>query len=290
MRGKQQATVAVCQPDGTIAYKHMSLTTRSHTSITQLPFIRGVVALWDMLKLGIESLTFSAAVATGDNKELTTKELVLSLMFAVFFAVGLFFITPLLIAAGIGYMGVPPLAQELIESVVRLGVIIGYIVIIGNIPDIQRVFGYHGAEHKTVNAYEAGAPLTVESVRQYSTIHPRCGTSFLVVVVVLSAVVFAFLGWLPFWGKVASRIVLVPLIAAVAYEVLRLSAQHRSTAWVQFVTQPLLAVQRLTTREPDDTMIVTAIAALTSVLAADGINVQSDMFKQETRLVAAHGV
>lgn len=289
MRGKQQATVAVRQPDGIIAYKHMSLTNQNHAPIRKIPFIRGIVALWDMLTLGIQSLNFSAAIATGDGEAYSRKELFLSLMLALFFAIGLFFITPLLIATGIGIIGASPLAQELIESVVRLGVILGYIVAIGNIPDVQRVFGYHGAEHKTVHAYEAGAPLTIESVQRFSTIHPRCGTSFLVVVVMLSFVVFAFLGWLPFWGKVASRILLVPLIAAVAYEVLRLSARYSSHAWVQFVTQPLLAVQRLTTREPDDTMIATAIAALTSVLAADGIIVQSDMFKPETNLVAAHG-
>jgi uncharacterized protein YqhQ len=142
-------------------------------------------------------------------------------------------------------------------------------------PDIQRVFAYHGAEHKTINAYEAGAPLTVESTRRFTLIHPRCGTSFLLVVVLLSIPIFALFGGMPFIVRLLSRIVLVPAIAAIAYELLRLSAAHYYRSWVRTLVAPSLALQRLTTREPDDTMLEVAIAALVPVLAADGVTVQA---------------
>ena len=137
------------------------------------------------------------------------------------------------------------------------------------------MFGYHGAEHKTINAYEAGEPLTVDSVRRFTLIHPRCGTSFLLVVFIVSFIVFMFVRGLPFWARLLSHIPLIPVIAGVTYELLRLSAANYHRAWVRALVAPSLALQRLTTREPDDTMIATAIAALLPVLAADGVAPQA---------------
>jgi uncharacterized protein YqhQ len=168
-------------------------------------------------------------------------------------------------------VGATPLVREGIQGTLRLAIFLAYIIAIGRLPDIQRVFGYHGAEHKTINAYESGAPLTVESVRKFTLIHPRCGTSFLLVVMIISFVVFAFVRDLPFWARLLSHLPLIPLIAAIAYELMRLSTAHYHRAWVRALVAPSLALQRLTTREPDDQMIAVAIAALLPVLEADGV-------------------
>ncbi|NJN65950.1 MAG: DUF1385 domain-containing protein [Chloroflexaceae bacterium] len=274
MRGQHQATVAVRDPSGEIAYKHFPLDVQKRARWERLPLIRGVVLLWDTLNLGTRALNFSAGVVSGEQEAFSKKTSIGAMLVALAFAVGLFFVTPLLLASLSGYLGASLLLREILEGGVRLALVVGYVVLVGRIPEIQRVFGYHGAEHKTVNAYEAGSPLTVASVRHCSLIHPRCGTSFLVVVVVISFGVFLLLGGLPLWVRVLSRVVLVPLIAAGAYELLRLLATHYHRPWVRVLAAPALFFQKLTTREPDDLMIATAIAALRPVLAADGVVVQ----------------
>lgn len=271
MRGQHQATVAVRCPSGEIAYKHFPLDAQKRTRWERMPLIRGMVLLWDTLNLGTRALNFSASAASGEHEAPSKPSSIGAMVLALVFAVGLFFITPLLLASLSSYLGASLLVREVLEGVVRLALVVGYVVLVGRIPEIQRVFGYHGAEHKAVNAYEAGSPLTVAQVRHFSLIHPRCGTSFLIVVVGISFVVFLLLGGLPFWVRVLSRVLLVPLIAAIAYELLRLSAYHFHRPWVRKLAAPALFFQRLTTREPDDTMIATAIAALRPVLAADGV-------------------
>jgi uncharacterized protein YqhQ len=237
-----------------------------------LPFLRGILMLWDTLNLGVRALNFSASAALGEEEQPQSKGAVaLTLIIALAFAFGLFFVVPLLIASLLERVGATPLMRDAAEGFIQLGIFIGYLTLIGRMPDIQRTFGYHGAEHKTINAYEAGAPLTVESVRSFTLLHPRCGTSFLLVVVVLSIPFFALFGGLPLGERLLSRIILVPVIAAVSYELLRLSAAHFHRGWVRRLVAPSLALQRLTTREPDDTMIAVAIAALIPVLAADGV-------------------
>lgn len=272
MRGLRQATVAVRDPKGQIVFKHEPLNVERRRMWENLPFLRGVLMLWDALNLGTRALNFSAAVAMGEEEEqpsslVTTATLGVSLLFAI----GLFFILPAFLASMAERLGASPLLREFIQGFIRLALFLGYIVAISRLPDIQRVFGYHGAEHKTINAYEADAPLTVDSVRRFTLIHPRCGTSFLLVVFIVSFIVFAFVRGLPFWARLLSHIPLIPLIAAVTYELLRLSARNYHRAWVRALVGPSLALQRLTTREPDDTMIATAIAALLPVLAADGV-------------------
>lgn len=271
MRGQQQASVAVRQPDGHIALKYFPLEHHKRSQWERIPLLRGVVLLWDMLNLGTKALNFSARVATGEQNEPSKHENSVSLLVALAFAIGLFFVLPMVLAGLAGYMGASLLLREIIESGLRLGLIITYVVVISRIPEIQRVFAYHGAEHKVVNAYEAGLPLNVTSARKMSLIHPRCGTSFLAVVIVISFVTFFLIGGLPFWVRLLSRIVLVPLIAAMAYEVIRLSARHYHRSWVRFLIAPSLAFQKLTTREPDDGMIETAIVALQAVLKSDGV-------------------
>lgn len=284
MRGRRQATVAVRQPTGAIAYKHIPLDAQRRRAWERLPLLRGVLMLWDALNLGIRALNFSASAALGEEEQLSKSASVGTLVLSLSLAIGLFFVLPLLLASLAGYLGASLLLREVIEGILRLGIIIGYIMLISRIPEIQRVFGYHGAEHKAVNAYESGAPLTVDTVRGFSLIHPRCGTSFLAIVVLISFVVFLFLGGMPFWARVLSRIVLVPVIAALAYELLRLSAAHYHRPWVRTLIAPSLSLQQLTTREPDDSMIATAIAALLPVLASDGITVRDTLATDEPAL------
>jgi len=272
MRGLHQATVAVRNPDGEVVFKHEPLNVTRRRMWENLPFLRGILMLWDALNLGTRALNFSATVAIGEEEEApsslaTTGALVLSLVFAI----GLFFVLPAFLASLAERLGATSLQREIIQGLIRLTLFLGYIIAISRLPDIKRVFGYHGAEHKTINAYEAGAPLDIESVRGFTLIHPRCGTSFLLVVFVISFIVFAFVRGLPFWARLLSHIPLIPIIAAITYELLRLSAANYHRAWVRMLVAPSLALQRLTTREPDDTMIAVAIAALLPVLAADGV-------------------
>ena len=272
MRGLRQATVAVRSPQGEIVFKHEPLNVQRRYMWETLPFLRGILMLWDALNLGIRALNFSATVAIGEEEEppsrvATTGTLVLSLAFAI----GLFFVLPAFLASLIERLGATPLQREFVQAAIRLALFIGYIVAISRLPDIQRVFSYHGAEHKTINAYEAGEPLTVDSVQRFTLIHPRCGTSFLLVVLLVSFVVFAFVRGLPFWLRLLAHIPLIPVIAGVTYELLRLSAANYHRAWVRKLVAPTLALQRLTTRAPDDSMIAVAIAALLPVLAADGV-------------------
>lgn len=261
MRGVQQATTAVRAPDGHIALQHEPLSTDRRHTWERLPFLRGVLALWDALNLGVRSLNFSARVAAGEEHALNTKAAAGTLAISFSFAIALFFVLPLLLANVITHVGASPLIRELFEGVLRLTIFVGYLLIIGRLPDIQRVYGYHGAEHKTINAYEAGAPLTVSSVRRFTLLHPRCGTGFLLVVIMVSVCIFAFFSGLPLWERLLSRVVLLPIIAAIAYELLRLAALHYRRTWVRILISPSLALQHLTTREPDDTMITVAIAA-----------------------------
>jgi uncharacterized protein YqhQ len=281
MRGLRQASVAVRHPSGEIVFKHEPLNVRRRRTWENLPFLRGVLMLWDALNLGTRALNFSASVAISAEENAETGEaakppsdamMTGTLIISLLFAIGLFFVLPTLLASLADRLGATPFVREGVKSVLQLGIFIGYIVAIGRLPDVKRLFGYHGAEHKAINAYEAGAPLTVERVREFTLIHPRCGTSFLLVVLLINFVIsFIFIRDLPLWGRVLSHIPLIPLIAAISYELLRLSAAHYHRSWVRALVAPSLAFQKLTTREPDDSMIGVAIAALLPVLAADGI-------------------
>lgn len=271
MRGRQHMAVAVRKPDGEIIVHSQPLTGRFHNSrLLKLPLLRGVGVLADTLVLGMRSLMFSADVALGEEDVQFSGPLAWgTIAFSVALAVGLFFVLPLALVNLVDRYIASALVSNIIEGIVRLGVFLGYVWAIGFIPDIQRVFAYHGAEHKTVNAYESGVPLTPESVQTHPTAHTRCGTAFLLVVAVVSIFVFAFLGR-PSWPvRYASRILLIPVIAGVSYEWLRFSANHQGRLWVRWISAPGLALQRLTTREPDSKMLEVAITALTRVLGED---------------------
>lgn len=276
MRGLHQATVAVRTPTGTIVFQDRSLNAARRTTWAKIPVLRGIQMLGDALLIGMWALSFSANASAGEaDEQLTRRQMLVLTTISISMSIGLFFVTPLLVASFAAQMlGWGTLAREALDGVVRLLVFVGYLLLVRRSSDIRRVFAYHGAEHKTVNAYEAGAPLTVDGVRPFTLIHPRCGTSFLLVVLLISVVIFAFLGNLPFALRLLSRIVFVPIIAGIGYELLRLSARNYHRAWVRTLVAPTLAMQRLTTEIPDDAMLEVAILALSRVLAADGIMVE----------------
>ncbi|NNJ09963.1 DUF1385 domain-containing protein [Chloroflexales bacterium ZM16-3] len=288
MRGRRQATVAVHRPNGELALKHIPVINAERPDWMKLPIIRGLVGLRDAFSIGKQALDFSASVAIDDDED-TISPMAQGAVFIVAMVIGvsIFVVLPSLIANMASRMGAPLLLREVIEGILNLSLVIGYIYAISRLRDIQRVFGYHGAEHKTINAYEAGAPLTVESVRGFTRIHPRCGTSFLVITAMIGFVIFLLVSGLPLWQRIGARIVLIPLVAAVALEVLRLAAAHYHRSWVQRLLAPTLATQYLTTREPDDTMIAAAIAALVPVLAADGVEAEPAAMSEHKLVLSA---
>ena len=270
IRGQRNMSVAVRRPDGSIALLCTPLSQLFTGRLRRVPLVRGVIALIETLTLGMRALTYSANVGVeAEGEELSSGAVAGMIAVALMFGVGLFFLIPVFASRSLERWVGSDLVTNLIEGVIRLGIFLGYIVLIGKMEGIRRVFMYHGAEHMTVHAQERGDPLDVESVRKYATAHPRCGTAFLLVVMVVAVVAFVFVGREPLWWLVVSRIVLVPVIAAAAYEVIRLSGRYSANPLVGLITGPSLALQSLTTRQPDDDQIEIAIAAMTQAIDAD---------------------
>ncbi|HEV7213798.1 MAG TPA: DUF1385 domain-containing protein [Chloroflexota bacterium] len=273
MRGRRAVAVAVRAPSGEIVVHEEAVPRPFAAPLFRLPFLRGLLGLYDMLVLGTRMLLYSAEIAAGDpdgaDAAVNTKALSIGTLAGALLGVAVFLLVPVLLTRPFDHAGAGPILSNVIEGVIRLAMFIVYISLIGRVPDIQRVFAYHGAEHKTINAFEAGDPLTVAGVRPHSLQHPRCGTGFLLVVAVLCIVVFAFLGRPPMLVRLASRVVLIPLVAAIAYELLRLGANGYHRPVVRALLRPSLALQRLTTREPDDQQIAVAIRAFATVKATD---------------------
>jgi uncharacterized protein YqhQ len=290
MRGRKSMAVAVRNPRGEIVLHEEALKAKIYTSKWgQWPFVRGLGMLWDALGLGMRALIWSAEVSAqeeGQEKvEFTGPVAWTTLASSLAFAMVIFFLIPTLASRWLAaYVSDNPLVDALFEGILRAIIFIAYLYAIGRIPEIRRVFGYHGAEHKTINAYEAGAELSVPVVQKYSVQHVRCGTSFLLYVLVISIFLFAPLtfagvepGWLALLLRFVTRLLLIPLVAGVAYELIRFSAAHINWPLMRLLIAPGLALQKLTTREPDDSMVECAIAALLPVLAADGVVVKADL-------------
>lgn len=279
MRGKQAVAVAVRQPNGGILVHEELLAPRLYQNrFFRLPLLRGVLLLWDMLVLGTRMMAFAASVASGETTgedgattpALSKGALVITLTISLAFAIGIFFLGPLALVGLVQRQVGSGLLALVLEGVIRLVILLVYLWLIGRMPGVQRVFGYHGAEHKTINTFEQGEPLDVAHVRQASKVHTRCGTGFLLIVMVVSIFVFALAGNPPLVLRILSRIVLVPVVAAIAYELMRLGATYYRFRPVRWLLAPGLALQGLTTREPDDTQIECAIRALEGVLEKDG--------------------
>lgn len=267
MRGKRYCAIAMRAPDQKIVVHTEPLSGLYRSKLVKMPLLRGLIMLWDALGLGMRALTLSANIQTGEDEKLEGPALYLTLGISLAFGIGLFFLAPAAVGQLTEYLlertSLPWSAWwgNLMEGVFRLFLLIGYIWAIGRIPDIARVFAYHGAEHKTINAYEGGAELTPESVARFPLEHPRCGTSFLLTLVVLSVVLFSLLGPLPLVWRLLSRILLIPVLAMLAYEYIRWTARYLDSPLVRRLIKPNLALQRLTTRQPTSEMLEVAIAA-----------------------------
>ncbi len=266
MRGRQGCAIAMRAPDQQIVVHTEPLGAIYRSKATRLPFVRGVVALWDALGLGMRALTISANTQTGEEEKLEGPALYGALAISLAFGIGLFFLGPALVGGLVG-RGLHWNAWwgNILEGVLRLGLLVGYIWLIGRLPEIRRIFMYHGAEHKTINAFEAGAELKPEEVAHYPLEHARCGTAFLLTLVVFSVLFFSLLGPLPLGWRLASRILMLPVIAAIAYEYIRWTANHLSSPLVRMLVKPNLALQRLTTSEPNLDMLEVAIAAFSAM-------------------------
>jgi len=272
MRGRKAMVTAVRRPGGGVAIDAQPLTGIYSGWVRRTPLLRGIIVLLEVLVLGIKSLLYSANVSLEEEGTEISGWLVwLLVAVSVGSAVALFFMVPLFLTKLLAPHITSSLVFNLIEGVIRVAIFIAYLKLITLLPDIKRVFAYHGAEHKAVNAYEASVPLEVEKVRKYSTAHVRCGTSFLFVVLIIAIIVFALVGLPSLWLMVLSRIVLTPLIAALSYEVIYFGNRHSGNPVVRAVLAPGLWLQSLTTREPDDSQLEVALAALKKVVELDQV-------------------
>jgi len=270
MRGRKTMVTAVRRPSGGLALDIQPLPTIYTSRLRRTPLIRGIVVLIEAMVLGIKSLLYSANVSLEDEEEKISGGLVWALVIvSLAFAIALFFMAPLFLTKLLDPYINSSLVFHLIEGFIRLGIFIAYLKLMTLVPDIKRVFAYHGAEHKTVNAYEAGVPLEVEAVKEYDTAHVRCGTSFLFAVLVIAIIVFALVGRPAVWLMVLSRILLIPVIAALGYEFIYFGANHIKNGFVRAILAPGLWLQTLTTREPDDSQLDVALAALRKVVEVD---------------------
>jgi len=270
MRGPSDLAIAVRNPQNEIVVEKRDIPAFvTRPPFAKWPILRGFFTFIEMLIVGIQALSFSANVAMEEEgqEEITPWEMGLTIALSLGLGVVLFIVIPTGLAHFLRY-DLNLFWQNLLEGVVRLLLFLVYVVLISRMKDIQRVFQYHGAEHKVVLAYEAGEDLTVENAARYSTLHPRCGTAFLLIVMVISIAVFSFLRADSIWWRVGSRILLLPLVAGLSYEVLKFSGRHHRSRIVAHLVAPGLLLQKLTTREPDGPQIEVAIAALKQVLKA----------------------
>jgi uncharacterized protein YqhQ len=266
MRGATSVAIAMRSPSKEIVVHTEPLSVIYRSKILKLPFLRGVIALWDAMGLGMRALTMSANVQTGEDEKLEGPALYLTIGIALAIGIGVFFLAPAVAGQlGENLLSVNSWWSNLAEGIIRLALLIAYIWAIGKMPEIRRVFAYHGAEHKTINAFEAGADLTPESVARYPLEHSRCGTAFLLTLMLISVVVFSLLGPMPVGLRLASRVLLLPVLAGLAYEYIRWTAKNISSPLVRWMIKPNLALQRLTTREPSLEMLEVSIAAFTAM-------------------------
>jgi uncharacterized protein YqhQ len=289
MRGPSNWSVAVRKPDGEIAHVNQPIASpMARHRIWRLPVIRGVVALGESLTIGFRALAISANYASQQEgeegeeiaAELTRGQLFFAFAVAIGFAILLFKVSPALIT---DWIGINASWFVIVEGLIRVGIFVGYLVLISLFPDLRRVFQYHAAEHKAINAYEAGEELEPETVQRHSLIHPRCGTAFLLWVMVIAVFVFAFFGRPHWYWLIATRILLLPVIAGLAYELIRFAGKHQGNRVLMTLLAPGLWLQRLTTRQPSLDQIEVSIRALKEVLALEG---RSDPNERKVEVMA----
>ena len=272
IRGPSSMAVVCRRPDGGLAVHSERLSGLYVGTARRIPFVRGIIILWETLVLGMRALFFSSNVALEEEeKEAGAGAMLLPGLISLVVVAGVFFAGPVFLAGWLEGAIDNDYAVVAIEGVIRLLLLIAYIWFIGLMPDIKRVFAYHGAEHKAIHALEAGDALVPDAVQRYEKAHVRCGTSFLLTVMIVAIVVFTAMGAPDLWLRVLSRIVLIPVVAAISYELIRLSARYEHTAIVRWLMKPNLALQGLTTREPSEDQVEVAIRALNEVLKTEGM-------------------
>lgn len=274
MRGQKAMVTAVRRPDGGIAVDTQMLPAFATSRARRVPVIRGVIVLVETLVLGYKSLLYSANVSVQEEgeeeKEQISGTAAWSMVAAsLALAVALFFVAPLFLARTLDVYIESSILFHLVEGFIRLAIFIAYLKLIGLSASLRRLFSYHGAEHKTVNAYEAGVPLEVGPVREYTTAHRRCGTSFMFVVLVIAIIVFSLIGRPSLELMVLWRVILIPAISGISYEIIQFGAQHKGNILVRAFLAPGLWLQRLTTREPDETQLEVAVSALKRAVEID---------------------
>lgn len=288
MRGPKEIAIAVRTPDGSITVdkKPVESITQKYP-VLKAPILRGVIAFFESMIVGVKSLMFSAEfydIEGEENEEPTKFEKFLmnvfgeklqealiyfSVAFALIFGVGLFMLLPTVMVGFVKSHIANSMVAHIVEGTVRIGIFLLYIILISRMKDIQRVFQYHGAEHKTIHCYENNEELTVENVRKYTTLHPRCGTSFLFIVMVVSIIIFSFVSWdAVWWARLGFRLLLLPLVAGLSYEIIKFAGRSDHPV-ICAISGPGMYLQKLTTREPDDSQIEVAIEAMKNVLTGD---------------------
>lgn len=270
MRGRNAVAIAMRAPEGNIVTHVEKLGGIYKTRLAKIPLLRGLVLLWDALGLGMRALTISANMQTGEDEKLEGPALYLTLAFSLSLGVGLFFLLPAA-AGGLAekFLGWSSWWGNVLEGVVRLLLLVGYVWGVGFMPEIKRVYSYHGAEHKTINAFEAGAELTPEIVAGYSREHARCGTAFLLTLVLMSILLFSALGPMSLGWRLASRVILLPVLSGLAYEYIKWTAGHLDSRFVRALIRPNMALQLLTTHEPDLEMLEVAITSFNTMRDAE---------------------
>jgi uncharacterized protein YqhQ len=267
MRGRDVWAVAIRRPAGDIHVEsHDIESVAKRHPILRKPFLRGVIALGQALAIGFRALSISARESAPEDEQLTSRQMAVSFVIAAVIFIGLFIVLP---AATFGWVGRrigSSILTNVLEGVFRVALFLGYLLVIGRAKDIRRVFAYHGAEHKTIAAYEHEEPLTPDRIDPYSTLHVRCGTNFLLIVMVTTIFVFALFGEPGLWWRIGSRLLAIPIIAGLAFELLRLGARYPESAFMRIVMTPGLWLQKITTKPPDDGQIEVAIASFNEVL------------------------
>ena len=271
MRGRHHLSVAVRRPNGQVTVSTRRLPSAYSGKFSKIPLVRGIFVLAETLVLGVQTLFESANYALGEEGEKISPAMLWGVLaVSIGFAVAIFFLAPLFITDALVPQLDSALLTNIVEGLIRMGIFVLYLGLINLLPDIRRIFAYHGAEHKTVNAYEGKVPLEPSAVSKFSTSHVRCGTSFLFAVLVISILVFALIGEPDLWIRILSRIVLIPVIAAIGYEYIKFSARYAENKVLRLLLIPGLALQKLTTRQPTEDQLEVAISALKGVVEADG--------------------
>jgi uncharacterized protein YqhQ len=262
-RSKKHMVICVRQPNDEILKKVEETKSISERyKVLRFPFLRGIIALFETLHVGIRGLFFSANATLEEEEQLTIKEIVISVVLAFALAIFLFSVVPFLLATFLGPRGV---VFYIVEAIVRLAIFLLYLVSVSLVGDFRRVFQYHGAEHTVINAYEDGVELNVANAKNYSRFHPRCGTSFIFIVTLISIVLFSIMPNLGFFINIAYRILLIPVIGAISYEALKLSDRYKNSRVMKILVAPGLGLQYFTTRKPDEEMIEVALKAVKEV-------------------------